>query len=137
MIRSILIMLFIWGLIAQPLLAAMPTPMKDNSPRSLITTDSSAAVHSIAHHGNQNVEKSSKAPCHENTTDDSSSEASDNCDMGCKNGHCVCCYVTSGASAIQKWSISLDLSGSTLVLAYSGARAYGLPSRIFHPPKHT
>jgi len=136
MIRSIGIVLVIWGLIAQPLLAAMPAPMTDNSPRSLITTDSSAAVHSIGHHGNQNVAKSSKAPCHENTTDDSSSEACDNCGMDCMNGSCVSSCVISGAAALQKSTLNFDLLSSSLVAASSGARAYGLPSRIFHPPKH-
>ena len=134
MIRLIGIVLVVWGLIAQPLMAAMPVVVTDNDPSSLITADSGVVAHSMGHHGNQ--EESSKAPCHENATDPASSESCDNCDIDCMNGICASSCVISGASAIQKSSINLDLFSSTLVSASSGARAYGLPSRIFHPPKH-
>jgi hypothetical protein len=135
MFRSIGIVLVIWGLIAQPLMAAMPAPMTDDSSHSLIMADSSIEASAMAHHGNQ--EEPSKAPCHENTTDTASSESCDNCDIDCMNGICASSCVISGAAAFQKSSINLDLFSSTLGAASSGARAYGLPSRIFHPPKHT
>ena len=53
MFRSIDIVLVIWGLIAQPLMAAMPAPMTDDSSHSLIMADSSIAASAMAHHGNQ------------------------------------------------------------------------------------
>ena len=134
MIRLIGIVLVVWGLIVQPLMAAMPAPMSDDSSRSLAMVNSGVMAHTMEHHGAQ--EEPSKAPCHENTTDPASSEPCDNCDIDCMSGICASSCVISGASAVQKSSINLDLFSSTLVAAFSGARPYGLPSRIFHPPKH-
>lgn len=134
MSRSMGIVLIIWGLIAQPLMAAMPAPMADDSPHSTIMLNPSVAAPAIEHHGAQ--EELSKAPCHENTTDASSSESCDNCDIDCMNGICASSCVISGAAAFQKSLVNFDLLSSSLTAASSGARAYGLPSRIFHPPKH-
>lgn len=136
MIRLIGIALVIWGLIAQPLMAAMPAPMTGDSSHSAEMVDSGVMAHPMGHYGAQDAEEQSKAPCHEKTTDSASSESCDNCDMDCMNGICVSSCVMSGAAAFQKSSVNLDLFSSSLVAAFSGARAYGLPSRIFHPPKH-
>jgi hypothetical protein len=134
MIRLIGIALVIWGLIVQPLMAAMPAPMTDDSSYSAEMVDSGVMAHSMS---DQDAEEPSKAPCHEKTIDSASSESCDNCDIDCMNGICASSCVISGAAAFQKSSINLDLFSSTLGAASSGARAYGLPSRIFHPPKHT
>ena len=136
MIRSISIVLVIWGLIVQPLMAAMPAPMADDSPHSYITSDSSAVAHAKGHHGDENVEEPSKAPCHENATDVASSEPCDNCEMDCTNGICASSCVVSGAAALPNSSVNLDFLSSSSVAAISRARTYRLPSRIFHPPKH-
>ncbi len=137
MIRLIGIAIVVWGLIVQPLMAAMLAPMADDMSHSPIMMDSGVMAHDMGHHSDQNVEELSKASCHENATDDPSSGSCDNCDMDCMNGICASSCVISGAAAFQKSSINLDLFSSTLGAASSGARAYGLPSRIFHPPKHT
>ena len=136
MIRLIGIALVIWGLIVQPLMAAMPAPMTDESSHSVAMADSGVMAHAMGHHGDQDVEDSSEASCHDNATDSATSESCDNCDMDCINGICASSCVISGAAAFQKSSVNLDLFSSSLVAAFSGARAYGLPSRIFHPPKH-
>ena len=139
MIRSIGIVLVLWGLIAQPLMAAMPASMADNSPRphSSMASGFNAVARVMGHHDDQNIEEPSKAPCHENAIDDASSEPCNNCDMDCMNGICASSCVGSGAVAFQKSSVNLDLLGSTLVAAFSGVRAHNeFPSRIFHPPKH-
>lgn len=136
MIRSIGIVLVIWGLIVQPLMAATPSPVAGGSPHFLVASDSGVEAHAMEHHGDQDVEEPSKAPCHKNATDDASSESCDHCNNDCMNGICASSCVISGAAAFQQSSVNLDLLSSTSVAASSGARAYGLPSRIFHPPKH-
>jgi hypothetical protein len=136
MIRSIGIVLVVWGLIVQPLMAAMPVLMADDSPHFSITSDSGVVAHAMGHHGDQDVEEPSKASCHKNATDDASSESCDNCNNDCMNGICAPSCVISGAATFQQSSVNLDLLSSTSVAVSSGARAYGLPSRIFHPPKH-
>ncbi len=132
MIRSIGTVLVIWGLIFQPLLAAMPAPMAGNSLHSLMALDFNVVPHAMENHGDQSVEKLSKVPCHESGNGDGLSESCDNCDMDCVTGICASSCMICGAAAFQK---SLDNS-SSFAAAFSGARAYGLPSRIFHPPKH-
>ncbi len=134
MFRSIGMVLVIWGLIAQPLMAAMPAPMTDDSSHSLIMVDPSIAASAMVHHGNQ--EEPLKAPCHENTTETASSESCDNCDIDCMDGICASSCVISGAAAFQEFLVNIDLLNSSLTGTSFGARAYGLPSRIFHPPKH-
>lgn len=136
MIRLIGIALIIWGLIAQPLMAAVPAPVTDESSHSIAMADSGVMAHAMGHHGDQDVEGSSEASCHDNATDSAASESCDNCDMDCMNGICASSCVISGAAAFQKSSVNFDLFSSSLVAAFSEARAYGLPSRIFHPPKH-
>jgi hypothetical protein len=136
MIRLVGIVLVILGLIVPPLMAAMPAPMTDESSHSIAMADSGVMAHAMGHHGDQDIEDSSEASCHDNATDSATSESCHNCDMDCVNGICASSCVMSGATALQKSSVDLDLFSSSLVAASSGARAYGLPSRIFHPPKH-
>ncbi len=136
MIRLIGIGLVIWGLIVQPLMAAMPAPMMDDSSRSAGMVDSGVMAHSIGHHDDKDTKEQSKAPCHEKTTNSASSESCENCDMDCMNAICASSCVMSGATAFQKSSVTIHLFNSSLVAESSGARAYALPSRIFHPPKH-
>ncbi len=132
MIRSVGIVMVVWGLIVQPLMAAMLT----ESSQSIAVVDSGVIEHVMAHHGDQDVEDSSEASCHDNATDSATSESCDNCDMDCMNGICASSCMMGGAIAFQKSSVNLDLFSTSFVAAFSGARAYGLPSRIFHPPKH-
>ncbi len=139
MIRSIGIVLIIWGLIAQPLMAVVPASMVDDNSQSSTAPDANAVANTvpnvIGHHDGHDVEERSKAPCHGNDTDDASTETCDNCDKDCMNGACVSSCVINGAPAFHHSSIDLDLLSSPPITAPFGARAYGLPSRIFHPPK--
>lgn len=133
MIRLVGIALVVWGLIVQPLMAAMPAPLMDDSSHSAEMVDSGVMAHAKGHHGDQDVEELSKAPCHEKTSD---SVSCDNCDKDCSKGVCASSCVMGGVAAFQKTLVYLGLLGSTSVAASSGARTYGLPSRIFHPPRH-
>ncbi len=145
MVRSIGIVLVILGLIAQPLVAAVPTPMVGESPHSHITSDSAVLIHAMDHQGGQDVEQPSETHCHESTTHESTtiaisapSELCDNCDKDCcMNGNCASSCVVSGAAAIQKSLVNTDLLRSASVAIFSGACVSRPPSRIFHPPKYT
>ncbi len=130
MIRYVGIVLVIWGLIVQPLMAAMSVPITDGSFHSVELMGSGV----MGHHGDQDTDEQSKTPCLEKTID---SESCNNCDTDCMDGICASSCVINGAAALQKSSVNLDLFSSSLVAASSGARAYGLPSRIFHPPKNS
>jgi hypothetical protein len=137
MIRSIGIVLVIWGLIVQPLMAAMPMTMTDHSTHSTMVSDSSVMDHASGHHGTaQNVGEPSKAPCHEKTTDDTSSGSHNNCVFDCGTGFCASSCVSGGVATFQNPVINLCLQGSTLASSIRGACTRGLPSRIFHPPKY-
>ncbi len=133
MLRLIGIALVIWGLITQPLMAAVPILSTDAKPRTAMSADADAMSHNMEHHSNQSSGKMSKTPCHENVAD----KTCDHCEAECMDGMCSSSCVSSGAAAFQKLSVNLDLFSSSLVAASPGARAYGLPFRIFHPPKRT
>ncbi|MGJ8687438.1 MAG: hypothetical protein ACSHWQ_08155 [Spongiibacteraceae bacterium] len=132
MIRLIGIVFVIWGLITQPLMASMSAPMTDSNPHSSMAADSYTMPHAMEHHGDQATGDVSKAPCHEN-----SAELCDNCDTDCINGVCASSCGASGAAVLQKSLVNLHLLGSTLLAPFFAAPTYGLPARIFHPPKHT
>ena len=143
MIRFVSIVIVIWGLVIQPLMAAaMPTKMMTDSTHSSMVVDRVADVDISVYAGNhdgsaQSLGDSPKASCHEKSADESSSEHCDKCGDNCANGPCATsCVVGSGVAAFQKISINLDLNSNTLVITTIEARIYGLPSRIFHPPKH-
>jgi len=136
MIRSIGIVLVIWGLIVQPLMAAMPETLTDDTAPYSMAVDADGMANANGHHAAQDTGQSSKAPCHEKETDNASSESCDNCDSDCMGGICGTACVISGAAAIQKSVNNFNLDSSITISSFSGARAYGLPSRIFHPPKH-
>ena len=145
MIRFVSLVIVIGGLIVQPLVAAaMPAKMMMDSTHSSMVVDivagADTSVHADAHHDNHSESpgSTSKAPCHEKSADASSSEHCDKCDDNCANGSCATsCVVGSGTAAFQKMSVNLGLSSNKLVITTTETRSYGLPSRIFHPPKHS
>lgn len=132
MIRPIGIALVIWGLIAQPLVAAVPVSMADGNSPAAMSSDADAMSHNMEHPSSQGSGEMTKTPCHESVAD----ETCDDCEAECLDGMCGSPCVSSGAAVLQKSSVNLDLFSSSLVAVSSGAPAYGLPSRIFHPPKH-
>ena len=141
MIRFVSIVIVMWGLIIQPLVAAaMPAKMMTDadSTHSSMVADIDMSAHANGHHDNSSptVEDSSKAPCHEKSSDGDSSEHCDNCDDSCAGGPCASSCSVGSSAAFQKISANLALNGNTLVTTATGAHSFGLPSRIFHPPKH-
>ena len=128
---SIVIVIVIWGLIVQPLMAAvMPVKMMtDNTHSSMVVAMAADAAKS--------PEIFQKASCHEIRADESSPKHCDQCDNNCVNASCASsCVAGSSVAAIQKLPVNFGLKGTTVVTIINGARIFGLPSRIFHPPKH-
>lgn len=156
MIRFVGMLIVIWGLIIQPLMAATmpakktPTKMMTESTLSAagmvfdigmvvdLAADLEASVSTDGHHDNHPISSGaeSKAPCHENA-DESSSEHCDQCGDNCTSGLCATsCVVGSGVAAFQKILLNLSLNHNTLVSTSAETCSYEHPSRIFHPPKH-
>lgn len=143
MIRLVSIVIVIWGLVIQPLVAtAIPTNMaRDNGSAHLpIIADVTISVHADGQNDDSSLamENSSKAPCHEKSPEEASPEHCDNCDDNCANGSCSSsCTMGSSPTAFQKISADLGLNSSSLIITTNGAISHRLPSRIFHPPKHS
>lgn len=138
MIRFVSIVIIAsWGLVVQPLMAsAMSVKMMTGSTHSSMIADNvDTSIHADRHYEDSSkIEDSSKAPCHEESVDKSSSEHCDKCGDNCS---CTSsCVAGSSVAAVHKLPVNLDLNGRTFAITTNGSRIYGLPSRIFHPPKH-
>lgn len=144
MIRFVSIVIVIWGLIFQPLMAAVipAKMMTDNTPHSSMVADRVTGVDTsihAGHHGDtvQSLGDSPKASCHEKSADEPSSKHCDKCDNNCANGSCATsCVIGSSVAAVHNLPLNLSLNGRTFAMTANEARIYGLFSRIFHPPKH-
>lgn len=134
MVRSIGMLLIIWGLITQPLMAALTEPMTDNSSLSVVA-NVDVAGHAMGHHGDPNVDDSSITPCHDSVAAEGPTEPCDNCGNDCADVNCATSCAMSGAVAVQKPLVNIDRLVSVLASVFPEVRAYGTPSRIFHPPK--
>ena len=141
MIRFVSIVIVIWGLIFQPLMAAVipAKMMTDNTPHSSMVADRVAGVDTSIHVGHhddtvQSLGDSPKASCHEKSADESSSKL---CDNNCANGSCATsCVAGSSVAAVHNLLLNISLNGRTFAMTTNGACIYRLSSRIFHPPKH-
>ena len=135
MIRLIGIAILIWGLITQPLMAAIPmTDSSNHSEKSSVTMS-----HDMNQHVSQSSEKKSKSssPCHEKTADEMSEESCDKCERVCIEGMCGASCVPGGAGAISRLSCnSNQIERNFFVISSQVASPHRFPSRIFHPPKH-
>ncbi|WP_339672754.1 hypothetical protein [Dasania marina] len=144
MIRFVSIIIVIWGLIVQPLMAAvMPVKMMMDSPHRSVPVDrliDMAADVDISAHTEYyqdavpSLVAAAKMHCHEKSADDSSSEHCDKC-----GDNCACatsCVVGSGVAAFQTLPVNLVLNSHAQIISAIELRSYALPSRIFHPPKH-
>jgi hypothetical protein len=133
MIRLAGVVLIILGLIAQPLMAAVPASMLagGSQPQAIVdTADSDTAMmeHSAKVHA--------EAPCHESSADEATSAACDNCVLNCADGMCASTCSLNGAALVHQLFVLFDSPSATRVIDTSGALVEGLPSSIFHPPKH-
>jgi len=126
MMRLLGVVLIIIGLIAQPLMATVPGNMSDDSTRATMMVEL-----------DQHSADTENPPCHDNTVDEPSSEHCNNCDSDCISGAlCGSFCAIGGAAAIQQSAFNSYHQHSGMLTTLSEARPFGLPSRIFHPPKH-
>lgn len=139
MIRLVGIVLVIWGLIVQPLMAGMPTKMAKNSTHIGVALDVGMSVHAEGHvsHHVQKVSEATKAACHEGAIDGGSSSGTcDNCEFSCVSGvACVSLCVLSGA-AVNRELMVVPESQITIVISAKTTRfGFDFFSRIYHPPR--
>lgn len=138
MTRLICIVVVLWGLIVQPLMAAMPVSMLDNDGlASHPVLDIDVERGATKHQGDMDIGDGSNAPCHGDTSTETPPRHCENCDVDCLNGVCASSCVTGSVAVLQLLTIKFDLFSCSFESAGAGARTHGLPSRIFHPPKHS
>jgi hypothetical protein len=136
MIRLIGIALVILGLVAQPLLAAVPDSMVVSGAQSSGLLNTADSDHDMIDHSAMGADQSSQAPCHESSAEEISSAPCENCEVNCADGMCASDCSLSGVALIHQLLVNLDSSSATRVVGITGALVEGLPARIFHPPKH-
>lgn len=155
MIHYIGIVLVVWGLVTQPLMAnTMPMTMDDKESNTVmmsglarsdrvvtaVTVLSQNNLHEYGENGVGRIEKKLKMPCHQTTANHSSAHccASD-CVSGCSNSQlCSSSCINASASAVVLQTHSTQIAGFNPVIFFSTnfqTLISGLPSRIFHPPR--
>jgi hypothetical protein len=135
-IRFVGIVLVIWGLIFQPLMAALPAQIANNNTHVVMVSDTGMSSYGdvLSQDIAKDTSELSTPPCHEESVDKSSSSNCDNCD--CKTGSCTS-HCAALVAAIQKSTVTPELKSTTQKLALFEAPTLGLPYLLFHPPKHS
>ena len=133
MLHRIVIALMIWGLILQPLTAAMPDLMPVDSSSTAVVVDSDNTM--AAHHAMSDG-SGSAPPCHDMVDEVPDSMDCANCDDGCASGACASSCSISSPAIIGQALIRVAGHAPARVAATSDVLVQGLLTRIFHPPKH-
>ena len=136
MIRLLGIALVILGLIAQPLMAAVPDSTAVSDAQSSALIDTADSDHGMIDHSAMGTDQPSQAPCHESSTKEISSAPCENCEVNCADGMCASACSISGAALTHQLLVNLASPSATRVVGTTGALVEGLPAPIFHPPKH-
>lgn len=133
MVRIIGIAFVILGLIAQPLIAAVPDFMPLSDTSSSMSMDHSDLDVSVSDHGTAGGDQ---APCHENAAVQSASMLCTDCDSDCANGACASACSLSTLAVLNQSFLTFECPSAVRLVSASGALVQGLRARIFHPPKH-
>tara|TARA_R110002049_G_scaffold308839_2_gene514416 strand:- start:4854 stop:5258 length:405 start_codon:yes stop_codon:yes gene_type:complete len=133
MLHKIVTALMIWGLILQPLVAAVPGPMLADSSSTVVVVDSDNTM--AAHHA-MSDDNASTPPCHEMVDEVPESMDCANCDDGCASGACASSCSLSAPAILGQTLTRLAGQSPVRAIATSDALVQGLLTRIFHPPKH-
>lgn len=137
MIHRIAVALMVWGLIVQPLMAAMPVFIPVDSSASVVELAGSDLM--AAHHATSGAE-SPVAPCHETadiapaTIAPATMECAD-CDDACASGMCAASCLAASPALIAQTQAGVLQRRAIRLANNSDALVQGLVSRIFHPPK--
>lgn len=136
MIRIIGIAIVILGLVAQPLMAAMPNAMPIGEASPLMTKQTSNSDIELTDHDSMVGDQSSGTPCHETAVKDTSPMSCTDCDSECVNGSCSCACSIGTVAVLNQVHLSFARLSAVRLVGASAALVQELPSRIFHPPKH-
>jgi hypothetical protein len=136
MIRIVATALLILGLVAQPLMAAMPDSMPISHASSAMSMHHSNPDVGMADHGSMGSDQSSGAPCHETIAKDTSQMPCTDCDSDCVGGSCASACSLGTVAALNQINLRFERLSAVRVVGTSAALVQELPSRIFHPPKH-
>ncbi len=136
MVRIIGIALVILGLLAQPLLAAVPdyTPFNNTSAPAPMEHDNEAT--GKYDHNAMNGDQATKPPCHEAAAEEAAPMSCTDCESDCTSGACASACSLGTLVLLNESSLNFEHLTAVRVISASGALVQALPSRIFHPPKH-
>lgn len=121
MVRIFGAALVILGLIFQPLMAAVPDFMPIDMPD----------------HSAMGGEQATLPPCHETAAEELAPESCTNCDSDCDDGTCSAICSPSTVAVLNQPLHNAKRFSQRRAVTVRGALVQALPSRIFHPPKHT
>ena len=136
MVRIIGIALVIMGLIAQPLMAAVPDYIPFNNTSTSASMGHGDEDAGISDHSTKNGDQTPQAPCHEAAAEEVAPMSCTDCDSDCANGACTSACSVGTFLMLNEPSLNFGRLSTVRVISASGALVQGLPSRIFHPPKH-
>lgn len=136
MLRMFAIALVILGLVAQPLMAAMPDSMPISDASSVMSMDHSNPDVGKIDHDSMVGDQSPEAPCHETIAKDTSPMPCTGCDSDCESGSCASACSFGTVAVLNQSNFKVERLSAVRVVDVSGALVQELPSRIFHPPKH-
>jgi hypothetical protein len=153
MSRSFVILLVIFGLIVQPVIAAMPAPAGDPLVHSAIPATLSSTLPSALPTMMSSNTDSISLPMAEMTNDDAPemrchhgdgkvtdggrAACCDDCSAGCMSGSCGSPCGSGVMLMLHKISIRLDVQPGISVGFSSVKYAVRIPPLIYHPPRHS
>ncbi|MCB1688587.1 MAG: hypothetical protein KDI33_08880 [Halioglobus sp.] len=126
MVRFIGIAVLILGLIVQPLRAAVPDSMPVSDASSSMSMD----------HSRPDGAHGTMSPCHEMAAEQAAPMSCPDCDDDCAGGSCASACSPGTLALLPPTLFNVDSFTAVQVAVAGDAPVQGLPSRIFHPPKH-
>lgn len=136
MVRIIGIALVIMGLIAQPLMAAVPDSIPFDITSTSAPMDHSDVDAGKSDHSTLNDDQTTQPPCHEAAVEEATPMSCTDCDSDCANVACASACSLGTLVLLTESSLNFEHLSAVRVISTSGALVHALPSRIFHPPKH-
>ncbi len=130
--------LIIWGLIFQSQVVAAPASLVEHEVKVTVSSDISLSSRPDVHdnHHPQDINNTSKAPCHKKAI---SGESPADHDMGgadcLSNGACASLCVLSGVAVDLKLMINYEPQITSVIPTKTIHIGFDFLSRIYHPPR--
>jgi len=140
MTRWLGFVLIIWGLIFQSQVVAAPADLADHEAKVTVSSDISFSSRSDVHenHHPQEINNTSKAPCHKKAISGESPTDHDMGGVGClANGTCASFCVLSGVAVNLELIISPEPQITSVIPTKTNHIGFDFLSRIYHPPRLT